>query len=419
MEAGKLTEKKQIFFFFILCFLAYFSTYLGRLNYSASLAEMVRTEGFSKGQAGLIGTAFFCAYGLGQLLSGFLGDCLNCKWLVFGGLFVSGVVNGLMGCMSDPDIMILIWCINGVAQAMVWSPMLHLICELLNTEARLKFCMYINYSVPLGTVCSYGISALMIGITGWRGAFLLPAILVLAMSVFWMVGMNHLGWKYAGTGGLRERAKPYPGDGKQQKKRQESIFISSGLIFLVVALCVQGALKDGVTTWIPTYLEENYDMGAIAAILSTMLIPLCNLMGVSLANMMEKWFGKNEVLAASVLYGSCGAALLILWSFGERSVGIALCMLAIATTTMMSVNALLISVLPSRFGPVGKASSISGILNSCVYAGCAVSTYGIGALSESRGWSFTIMLWILGALGACGICLGISKKWKRYADNIK
>lgn len=409
MEQKKLTERKQISFFFLLCFLAYFSTYLGRLNYGASLAEMIRAERISKGQAGLIGTCFFCAYGLGQLVSGFLGERWNCKWLVFGGLAVSGVMNGVMGLLGEPRIMTVVWCINGIAQAMIWSPMLHMICELLETEVRLRFCTYINYSVPLGTVCSYGLSALCIGISGWRAAFLIPAVLVCAMAVFWVVGSNRLGFRFESRRNHVEEGKPLAGKTKH-------LFFSSGLIFLVVALCVQGALKDGVTTWIPTYLEENYAMGSIAAILSTMVIPLCNLIGVAFASLMEKWVGKNEVLAAAVFYGICGIALLVLWFLSGRSAAVAIVMLAVATSAMMSVNALLISVLPSRFGSLGKASSISGIMNSCVYAGCAASTYGIGAVSERAGWSFTILLWIACALCACGICLGICKRWGRYVE---
>lgn len=413
MEQKKLTEKKQILFFFALCFLAYFSTYLGRLNYAASLAEMIRTAGLSKGQAGLIGTAFFCAYGIGQLISGFLGDRWNCKWLVFGGLAVSGVMNGLMGCLDKPWLMTVVWCVNGIAQAMIWSPLLHMICALLEPEVRLRFCMYINYSVPLGTVCAYGLSAFLIGSRGWRAAFLIPAVLVFFMAVFWVWGIDRLGFVFKRES-RRAVAKAPLQEKEKNHKKGESQFFSSGLIFLAAALCVQGALKDGVTTWIPTYLEENHAMGSIAAILSTMVIPLCNLLGVSMASLAGKWIGKNEVRTAALFYGICGAALLGLWLPGGKSAAIALGLLAIATSAMMSVNALLISVLPSRFGSMGKASSISGILNSCVYAGCAVSTYGIGALSEKAGWSVTILLWVLGAWGACGICLGISKRWKRY-----
>ena len=183
---------------------------------------------------------------------------------------------------------------------------------------------------------------------------------------------------------------------------------------MTVALCIQGALKDGVTAWIPAYLQETHNIGSTASLLGTMVIPICNLLGVSLASFVDRRLAGNEVLSASVFFGTCGTALAVLLCWGERSVALALGMLALATTSMMAVNTLLIAVLPSRFGRLGKASEVSGILNSCVYAGCALSTYGIGALSEARGWNVTILLWSAGAFAALGICLGISGRWKAY-----
>lgn len=421
MEQKILSGKKQIVFFFVLCFLTYYSTYLGRLNYAASLAEIIRTEGISKGQAGLIGTAFFCAYGVGQLFAGFLGDKWNCKWLVFAGLAISGVMNGAMGLTRGTGGMIWIWCMNGAAQALIWSPLLRTICDLLDAEMRSKFCMYINYSVPLGTVSSYGLTAALLRGGGWRQAFFVPAIFVTAMAFFWLYGMKRLGYEEASRKAEQKSGQGIyagGGGGKESIPKAEGMFWQSGLLLLLAALCVQGALKDGVTTWIPTYLQENYEIGAIASVLSTMVIPLCNLAGVFLASFAERKTGGNEIRSASFFFGICAGTFAVLLLSGEKSAGLALGMLAAATTSMMAVNSLLISVLPSRFGRLGRASGISGILNSCVYAGCAASTYGIGAVSESRGWSFTILLWVAGALAAFGICRSVSGRFFRYAKRM-
>ncbi len=417
MNNKKLVEKKQMYLFFGLCFFVYYATYLGRLNYSASLAEMINTEGFARGAAGLIGTAFFFSYGLGQLFSGFLGDRLNSKWMVFTGLFISALVNVTMSFLKTPEAMTLVWCLNGFAQSMIWSPLLRSICENLQESDQRRFCIYINYSVPLGTMSAYALTALLINIGGWQLAFLVPSVLVGGMAIIWLLGMGYI----EGLLGVKSNENSVtvnPVENKISKKKKERIriFVPSGLFLLALALCVQGALKDGVTTWIPVYLTDNYNMGSVTAILSTIVIPLCNLAGVSLASVVDKKTGNNEIRSASIFYGICGVALMILWAINGKSAFFAMAMLAVATTTMMSVNTLLVSVLPSRFGKIGRASSVSGILNSCVYAGCASSTYGIGVLSESFGWQKVIMVWVAGAVVAGGICLFSSKKWKRYVD---
>lgn len=53
---------RDIKILFCLCWISYFFTYLGRLNYSAGLTEIIQAEGFTKGQAGMIGTGLFQAF---------------------------------------------------------------------------------------------------------------------------------------------------------------------------------------------------------------------------------------------------------------------------------------------------------------------------------------------------------------------
>ena len=77
MPKGSITNVKTMKTLFLLCWFAYVCTYLGRLNYSACLIEIVATEGWTKGQAGLIATGFFTTYGLGQLVSGYIGESLS------------------------------------------------------------------------------------------------------------------------------------------------------------------------------------------------------------------------------------------------------------------------------------------------------------------------------------------------------
>ena len=413
---------KQAAWLFGLCFLVYFSTYLGRLNYSASLAEMIRVENMDKGAAGLIGTLFFLSYGMGQLVSGFLGDYLDGRKMIGTGLFVAALCNLTMSRMSSPVIMAAIWCVNGFGQSLIWSPLLRILSDNLEGELRRKACLYINGSVPLGTMFAYGMSALCLKTTGWRGAFVTPGIWLLALSAIWMAGVNRVGLpasasKTAGSDYIEPKEAFQKDKNKGQKESKNEgvwrrILWGSGLWLLFPVLCIQGALKDGVTTWVPVYLEESHGLGAVAAVLGTMIIPMCNLLGVSAASLAERRMGDDEVRVAQLFYGVSFGALLVLWLGGDKSGLLALALLAISTTCMMAVNTMLISVLPARYGKVGKTSGVSGILNSCVYAGSSASTYGIGALSAAAGWKITILIWVFGAAAAWAICI-LCRGWRR------
>ena len=403
---------------FWLCWIAYFSTYIGRLNYSASLTGIILSEGFSKGQAGMIGTAFFFAYGAGQFVSGFLGDRLAPKKMVFTGLMVSGLCNLAMAGAKSSGLMTAVWCVNGLFQAFIWSPMIRLMYEYYKTETRMKACVSLNSSVPLGTMAAYGLTALVIWLSGWRTMFVLAGAALIGTSLFWITGMKRVERYAAESGKMEEMPSGETGGSAKAAVNWKSLLIQSGFLFLMMALFVQGALKDGVTTWVPTYISETYGLSAILAITSTMVIPVFNLLGVYLASFANIHWFRNEVRTAGAFFVVSAAAILVLRLASGRSMAVSFLMLALATTAMMAVNTMLIAVLPSYFGVIGRASSVSGLLNSSVYAGGAVSTYGIGALSVALGWNATIVIWFLMAAVSAVICFLTVRKWIAYRKEV-
>lgn len=366
----------------------------------------------------MIGTAFFFAYGAGQFVSGFLGDRLAPKKMVFTGLMVSGLCNLAMAGAKGSGLMTAVWCVNGLFQAFIWSPMIRLMYEYYKTETRMKACVSLNSSVPIGTMAAYGLTALVIWMSGWRAMFVLAGAALIGTSLFWITGMKRVERYAAESGKMTEMPSGETGGSAKAAVNWKSLLIQSGFLFLMMALFVQGALKDGVTTWVPTYISETYGLSAILAITSTMVIPVFNLLGVYLASFANLHWFRNEVRTAGAFFVVSAAAILVLRLASGRSMAVSFLMLALATTAMMAVNTMLIAVLPSYFGVIGRASSVSGLLNSSVYAGGAVSTYGIGALSVALGWNATIVIWFLMAAFSAVICFLTVRKWIAYRKEV-
>lgn len=417
---NKITDRKNRSLLFGICWLVYFSTYLGRLNYSAVLAQMVADQFLTKEQGGLIGTGFFMAYGIGQIFSGILGDKLSPKWLVFGGLSLSAGMNFCMYQIKNPTLMLVIWTINGLVQAFIWSPLLRFLCDYLVEEIKPKYCMLLNSTVPLGTMTAYGLAAAIIAVFHWKKAFLFGGIILLTVGISWFVISSYLE-RYAQKHGEAEyltNTKTEHTANRQDREVRNRSFLwlmeSSGLFLILFALVVQGALKDGVTTWIPTYMNEEYQLGSVASLIGTMIIPLFNLLGVFLAGIINRKWVKNEMSTSGIFYCFCLGALTLLWLTSGNSIVLAFVMLGISTTAMMAVNTMFIAVLPAYFGIYGKASTISGVLNSAVYIGSAVSTFGIGALSSLFGWKVTILIWMILAFIAGISCFSAKEKWKHF-----
>lgn len=147
---------------FPLCWLAYFTAYLGRLNYGAAIAEIVVSEGLSNSACGLVSTGFFICYGVGQLFSGVVGDRVSVKLMIFIGLTVSAFCNLTMGFLHSPTQMLTVWCLNGIAQSMTWAPILRAFAEYLPADRCKRACINIATTYPLGTLATYGFCAVVI-----------------------------------------------------------------------------------------------------------------------------------------------------------------------------------------------------------------------------------------------------------------
>lgn len=118
----KITDKGAVWRLSLLLTCLYVVSYLTRINYGAVISEIVSSEGIQKSLASLALTASAVTYGFGQLASGFLGDRINPKKLIFIGLLTTISMNILIPFCQTPYQMTAAWSINGLAQAFMWPP---------------------------------------------------------------------------------------------------------------------------------------------------------------------------------------------------------------------------------------------------------------------------------------------------------
>lgn len=411
MRQGRLQDPGMVKMLFGICWAAYFTTYLGRLNYSACMVEIMNSEGWSKGAAGLVATGFFVAYGVGQLINGFAGDKFSPKVMVAVGLGASGAVNLLFPLFGNAKMGLILWCVNGFVQSMVWSPLIRLVSEWMPPQQRMKACVNLNSTVPAGTLVAYGMSAALVYLGSWKLAFYSSGIILLVVSVFWMRGIDRVQNALEPV----EAQNEVPEIGQPaQRPSLWKLALAGSVPICCTALVMQGILKDGVTTWIPTFLEEQFNLPTAGAILSTTLVPIINLSGVYLASWLDKRLFKNELISSALLFLTSTAALLVLVMMPMSSAALSLLLLAFTTTFMMGVNTMLVGVLPSYYARFGVCSSMSGILNASAYVGCSISSYGSGVIAERFGWNGIILVWLICALTGTLLCTLVARPWKRF-----
>jgi len=404
----KINNKRFVLFLFFLSWLVYFISYIGRLNYSAAMTLMMKESILSKSQAGFISMLYFGLYGMGQLCNGILGDRINPKKMIFLGLFISAIANLAMGVRHIFLIYAVIWGINGYAQSMIWPPILRIFSEKLNEKEKLKACVDIVSSQVGGTFMAYLISSLVIWLWGWRAVFFAASVLLFFVSLFWLWGFKKI-----------ERISPMP-DNRNKGSRVKNIPQKESNIILLIfhyglpaaffPVLVHGILKDGITTWIPTYISESFFTSPSFSVLITACIPIINLSGAYLAKYIYKKSRNNEFCSASYFFAISGIALLGIYLARGRCLFLTILFFSLTTLSMMGVNTLFVNILPLKFERINKVSTVSGFFNAIAYGGCAISTYGIGLFVEKSGWALTITSWFALTALAFFLCLIFRKK---------
>lgn len=406
-SAGIVKDDRMAWALFGVCWIVYFASYIGRLNYSSAMPSMMEEGYLGASQAGFISMAYFFAYGAGQLLNGMLADRVHPGKMIFYGLFVSGLLNLGMGALSQFAAMAVFWCANGYMQAMIWPPIMRVFSEMLPEEKKVACCVNITSTMALGTLASYLLSAAMIRFFGWRFAFYGAAFCMCLAACIFYFGFARI---EKAVGGIRTEKKKTAaqetGGKHKERPRIGTVLLASGLLGILFPVMVHGMLKDGVTSWVPAYLTEVFALKPSFSILITTVLPIVNLTGAYAAKWMyQHIFGEREIKTAAFFFAAAALALFGLWRFSAISVLVSVGLFSIITSSMMAVNTLFVNLLPLRFAKEGMVSSISGFFNACAYLGSAVSSFTIGIMAARAGWSATIFVWFgLTALGF-GVCM--------------
>ena len=410
-KSRKSTDSKTALVLFILCWLAYFTSYIGRLNYSSAMTVMIQDAILTRSQAGFINMVYFLAYGIGQLCNGLLGDRKHPGKMIFTGLSVAALMNLLMGFTGRFFPMSVAWGINGYAQAMIWPPIIRIFAEIPEKERKMKYCVDIVSSQVVGTLASYLMAAGVMWLFGWRAVFTAAALCLAVMAGAWMTGFRKIEKGAEESGRKEDRKSANAAAITQRKKSFSHLLLHCGLLAVLFPVVIHGMLKDGVTTWVPTYITETFLASPSFSILVTTVLPILNLTGAYAAKYVYGKCKEHEVKASSIFFAVATAALCGLWAGKGVSIMLTVLLFAVTTASMMAVNTLFVSMFPLRFERLGRVSTVSGFLNSVAYLGTAVSTFTIGVMVEKLGWNVTIGSWVVLTAGAL-VCCVVFRKWE-------
>ncbi len=393
--------------------LVYAASYFIRTCYAATIASIVSEGVYNKGEVGLIGTAFFICYGIGQLISGLIGDKVNPFGMILFGSIAGSVSCFSMAFADNLILMLVIWAANGFFQSMLWSPILRVFSETIDKKLRNKAILNISLSLPIGTICAYLISTLIIRYFKWQYVFICGGVCILIVSVFVLGAVL-----YTKTDISKIKTENTLISDKSSSNADRTKFLSvallSGLVIIIVPSFLHGMMRDGITNWVPTMITETYGVSASFSVFLTIILPIFNAFGAYAVVPLYRKLKSNEMKTAAVTSVIALMPLAALLFMNRLSVYVIIILLALTTSIMYALNYLIISLVPIRFSKYSCTSSVSGILNSAAHLGCALSSYGFGAVAERAGWNVVIVIWIIAAFLTFAFSLISNHRWKKF-----
>ena len=418
----KIASSGLTVLFIAACWMAYSFSYIGRLNFSASMADMTSSGVLLKSQAGAVTTGFFICYGCGQFLSGMLGDRINPRYLVFAGLVCSSLIN--FGIAMGPPLwfMIVLWSLNGFAQSLLWAPICKIVSDRVSSNRRQKACTALATTMAGGTLMAYILSAVLINAFGWKAAFISGSSATLLAAVVWITVTTKIEHEADKNGIVEEIEVKHEEEGEEVPHEEIptglwQLLCVSGLTILALVGGVQGVLKDCMSTWVPTFIEDMFNMGSVISILTGAFLPIFGFFGPIVTNkiMMKT---RDELSSLFILFVISAGCLAMLALFGRFSIVIYIIALAVTYACSLGQNMILIGTLPMYFSKLGKVSTITGTMNALCYVTTAAVSWIVGFLVDRTGWTIVMAGWfVLSALAAVGT-LFAKRRWNKFRRNL-
>ena len=159
---GELQNKKQIRNLGLLLGMVYMISYITRINFGAIISEMEHATGISRSLLSMSVTGSFITYGVGQVISGVLGDQFSPKKLISLGFCLTILTNLMIPLCTSPYAMLAVWCVNGFAQSLMWPPMVRIMTVMLSAQDYQDTVVTVSCGSSVGSILVYLLSPVLI-----------------------------------------------------------------------------------------------------------------------------------------------------------------------------------------------------------------------------------------------------------------
>ena len=382
----------------LVCFVIYFCAYIGRLNLSATLEDiMAAFPAINDAQAGLIQTVFAITYAAGQLTFGLLSDKLRPRSMLLTGLIGSALCNLMFSFMRSYYLLLLFWTLNGAFQAMLWTPIVICMAHTFRPEQRKSASFVMSFTLAAGHFAAWGLAIGMSRALSWRWSYRLPTLILLLAAALAYFNLPK---------GLRSVAKRVGESGSAPIRA----LLGTGIVFMLLCCVANGFVRDGVITWAPTII------GADSKLFS-LIIPCINLFGILLGSFLVRKARINIRALTGIMMLCVGVFALILTGWPDANVIALALLLGFISALLYGTNPLLTTLVPMQYDALGRVGLVAGLNDSAIYVGSALAGSLTGLIRQQSGsWQGVYLAWLIVPVCGCVLAVISGRMQKKIAE---
>ncbi len=411
------TSRKNLIF--LVCYLAYTSIYIARLNLSMASPGLISSELLNKAQVGTLGSVFSIIYAAGRLLSGSISDHQPPYRMICTGLALAGAANLGFGFFPPFVGMLLLWSLNALAQSMLWSSILCVLAAIHGEEEAKKRTSLMVTSVAFGNIAGIVVNTAIISRFGLAFAFIIPGAFTLVMgaAVLATIGRLPVGMPENAQNSQNQQNPQHTPDSQNPQNVEKlaasgresllSLAKRKDVRITVATALLHGTIKDNISLWMAVYFIDAFSIDLAASTGFVLFIPVAGFVGRIAYPLVYKLLGRREHLVSLAGFILCALAAIPL-VLGAGSPVIAMILLGLLYAAVSLINTTLLSIFPIQFAAEGRVATISGIEDFATYLGAGIASMVYGYI----GYTEMFASWLAAAIISAVLTMGLLKKRK-------
>ena len=306
--------------------IAYSLYYVCRMSINVVKQPLIDDGILSAGELGLVGSALLFVYAIGKFMNGFIADYCNVRRFMATGLFISAVINLLMGALGFvkgmlPTAVIFIcfavlWGINGWMQSMGSAPGVISLSRWFPQAKRGSYYSLFSSSPYIGEFISYNILAVVVGWLGWQSGFIMAALagLIGAAIILLFVsdtpeskGLPSI-QQISGEALTKEDRMP-------TRELQKMVLKHPGIWVIALSSAFIYITKYAIAGWGVLFLQKarGFELAQASQVIAFSAV--FGILGTVLAGWLSDKVFKGDRIKPAVLSGSISTSSLILFLF--------------------------------------------------------------------------------------------------------